>query len=487
MPSVIQRPSAGRVVRCTFINREEHMPTVLRISSQRSRRAGHHSDSRRHLRNAVVDLGASTRRFMSTVMVGLLALAVVAGSATPARADMTAWTAQEAAEANAWNSVAYGKDGNGDGLWVAVASDGTNRVMTSPDGETWSPHAAAEANAWNSVAYGKDGNGDGLWVAVASGGTNRVMTSPDGETWSAHAAAELNAWRSVAYGDALWVAVAESGTNRVMTSPDGENWSAHAAAEDNLWFSVAYGGGLWVAVGEASFGLNPVMTSPNGITWTARGDGLARKNSGFPFDDYWESVAYGDGLWVAVAYFGPNQVISSRNGISWTPRAAAEANYWTSVAYGGGLWVAVASDGTNRVMTSRTLVSTAQVTPPSVSVSCVPLPLAVGASVTCTVSGGDPEIDILWRAAYNPVFAEAGVALDATGSGAFSFVVPAAALGQEVTVELVEWLTPVSLGVVGGPVPGSIPAGGGPVPVWSLVLVALVGVVLMRRGMLVKG
>ena len=104
-------------------------------------------------------------------------------------------------------------------------------------------------------------------------------------------------------------------------------------------------------------------------------------------------------------------------------------------------------------------------------------------TVVCTVTGGDPGIDILWRAAYNPVIAEAGVTLDASGSGEFSFTVPAAALGEELTVEVVEWLAPVPLGVVGGPVPGSVPAGEGPVPVWPIVLAALVGVGLLRRGM----
>ena len=66
--------------------------------------------------------------------------------------------------------------------------------MTSPDGQTWTPRAAAEANAWNSVTYG-----NGLFVAVAKSGTNRVMTSPDGITWASGAAAEANTWNSVTY------------------------------------------------------------------------------------------------------------------------------------------------------------------------------------------------------------------------------------------------------------------------------------------------
>src|SRR5690606_5527398 len=70
--------------------------------------------------------------------------------------------------ANSWTSVTYGN-----GLFVAVAYDGTNRVMTSPDGITWTSRSAPEANVWYSVTYG-----NGLFVAVSTSGTNRVMTSP---------------------------------------------------------------------------------------------------------------------------------------------------------------------------------------------------------------------------------------------------------------------------------------------------------------------
>ena len=124
---------------------------------------------------------------------------------------------------------------------------------------------------------------------------------------------------------------------------------------------------------------------------------------------------------------------------------------------------------------------------PSLVLSCVPaLPIAGGSS-TCTVVGGDPSIEILWRAAYNPVFAGGGVALDAAGTGTFSFEVPAAALGEDLTVELVGWAAPVSLGVVRGPIPTSVPSGGGPLSTWAGVPPVLVAVALLRRRMLVKG
>jgi hypothetical protein len=119
---------------------------------------------------------------------------------------------------------------------------------------------------------------------------------------------------------------------------------------------------------------------------------------------------------------------------------------------------------------------------PVLALSCAPSVPVVGAPVTCTVTGGDAGIDIVWRAAYNPVIAETGVTLDASGSGEFSFMVPATALGEVLTVELVDWTAPMSLGVAGGPVPTSVPSGEGPVPVWTLGLLALAGGLSLRRG-----
>ena len=239
------------------------------------------------------------------------------------------WTARTAAEANGWNSVTYGN-----GLFVAVASNGTNRVMTSPDGITWTARMAAQANFWYSVTFG-----NGLFVATAIDGTNRVMTSPDGITWTARTAAQASFWYCVTYGNGLFVAVSGQGT--VMTSPDGITWTSSTAAQANIWVSVTYANDLFVATSVN--GTNRVMTSPDGVTWTAR---TAAEANG------WVSVTYGNGLFVATANTGTNRVMTSPDGITWTARTATQANSWQSVIYGDGLFVAVSGDGTNRVMTS---------------------------------------------------------------------------------------------------------------------------------------
>ncbi len=235
------------------------------------------------------------------------------------------------AEFNSWNSICYGN-----GLYVAIASDGTHRIMTSPDGITWTYRTAAEANSWISVCYG-----NGLFVAVATGGTHRVMTSLDGITWTYRTAAAANPWISVCYGNGTFVAVATMGTYEVMTSTDGITWATQTAAENNPWSSVCYGNGLFVAVSVS--GTHQVMTSPTGTTWTVQT--AAEGNQ-------WYSVCYGNSLYVAVANNGTHRIMTSSNGTAWTYHTAPEPNSWYSVCYGNGLYVAVAYTGTNRIMTS---------------------------------------------------------------------------------------------------------------------------------------
>jgi predicted RecA/RadA family phage recombinase len=49
----------------------------------------------------------------------------------------------------------------------------------------------------------------------------------------------------------------------------GSTWTIRTSAANNSWNSVTYGNGLFVAVSDTGNG-NRVMTSPDGITWTSR-------------------------------------------------------------------------------------------------------------------------------------------------------------------------------------------------------------------------
>ena len=75
-------------------------------------------------------------------------------------------------------AVLVGMGGVSVSLSRGVRFDGFSPAMADPaPGESWTARSAAAANNWVSVAYG-----NGVFVAVATSGSNRVMTSTDGET-----------------------------------------------------------------------------------------------------------------------------------------------------------------------------------------------------------------------------------------------------------------------------------------------------------------
>jgi hypothetical protein len=131
--------------------------------------------------------------------------------------------------------------------------------------------------------------------------------------------------------------------------------------------------------------------------------------------------------------------------------------------------------------------STAAPAPHPMELSCSPDPVAVGGTVTCEITGGDPGIDILWRATFGgAVVATRGVTLDDQGNGTFTFTAPASASGLRIDVELVEWDPVDDVGVTGMVAPSRIPAGegrpqgpGGPLAV-TLAL-AVVGAIVAAR------
>ena len=175
---------------------------------------------------------------------------------------------------------------------------------------------------------------DGSWIAFSPAVTTPSVTIgglTNGTTYSVKLRA-VNMVGDGAVSDAVSVTPA---------AVDAVTWTARTASEANTWWSVAYGNGVFVAVAED--GASQVMTSPDGVTWTARTAAAASS---------WDSVTYGNGVFVAVAYDGTNRVMTSPDGVTWTARSAAEANNWTSVTYGNGLFVAVAGDAASRAMTS---------------------------------------------------------------------------------------------------------------------------------------
>lgn len=134
------------------------------------------------------------------------------------------------------------------------------------------------------------------------------------------------------------------------------------------------------------------------------------------------------------------------------------------------------------------VVSTPVASPAGPSLACTPQDPPVGSTVTCDITRGDADIDILWRAtAGDAVIGSTGVRLGSDGTGTFSFVVPRSALGLRIGVELVEWTGPLDVGIAGGPLPQSVPAGQGtPVPAAVVLLLGVLGLAMLGSGLLMR-
>jgi hypothetical protein len=169
----------------------------------------------------------------------------------------------------------------------------TSFIFTSPDGITWTSRTPSEVMWFQDISYA-----NGLYVAVATDGTNRIMTSPDGITWTSRTTAITPTFIGVAYGNGIWVAVCDTSPGgTTFTSYDGINWDeqptvftsttilfadgkfttgSRYSVDGLTWITnsipfspneITYGNGYFVAVKD--FGTNRIAYSTNAINWTA--------------------------------------------------------------------------------------------------------------------------------------------------------------------------------------------------------------------------
>jgi hypothetical protein len=207
---------------------------------------------------------------------------------------------------------------------------------------TWLSQTASEANYWDGLCFATIG-GNPLFVAVASSGTHAVMTSPDGQTWT-NRNTPSNTWNSVCVGavggNPLFVA---AGGGEMMTSPDGVTWTLQTnGTAGHTWNTICYGNGLFVAVRNGTG--NQILTSPDGIVWTSR---VANTTYGL-----W-SVCYGNGLFIAASADKSGTIFTSPDGVTWTLQTnGITDNFLGPITYGNNMYVSIGY-GSNTIIFSR--------------------------------------------------------------------------------------------------------------------------------------
>lgn len=106
--------------------------------------------------------------------------------------------------------------------------------------------------------------------------------------------------------------------------------SATVTNGSSYYNSVAYGNGHWVAIN----GSGDVSVSTDGVSWVDGGTQL--------HDNYFNDIVYGNGKFVAIG--DSSSAVSTDNGATWTFDSNGVDNYYYHVAYGNGTFVAAEGD-----------------------------------------------------------------------------------------------------------------------------------------------
>jgi hypothetical protein len=102
-------------------------------------------------------------------------------------------------------------------MFCAVGTS-DRRAMTSTTGIEFDSHYISGDSIWNTVCWSEE---LGMFVAVASSGSHRIMYSYDGTSWVLHGETPSNGLLSVCWSPELsmFVATANNGSNnRVVTT-----------------------------------------------------------------------------------------------------------------------------------------------------------------------------------------------------------------------------------------------------------------------------
>jgi hypothetical protein len=236
--------------------------------------------------------------------------------------------------------------------WVAGGSGGNIFTTSINNGGTWNGVTTGYGGltSVNSIAYGKDGSGKSLLVAVGEG-TNKIATSSDGITWEGKTANAFrvtgldNGGRGVAYGNGKWIAVGNgsSGENTISISTDGGNTWAGSKIQTTTGMSslssIAYGNGRWVIGGFYGGNGNTMATSiDDGVTWSGINGDI---QGGTGLNTEVTCVAYGNGRWGAVGNSTRYFAYLPENGTAWVPvqQVGSIIVNLSCIAYGNGRWV----------------------------------------------------------------------------------------------------------------------------------------------------
>tara|TARA_R100000808_G_C2148983_1_gene157248 strand:- start:2113 stop:3273 length:1161 start_codon:yes stop_codon:yes gene_type:complete len=217
----------------------------------------------------------------------------------------------------------------GASLWCTVGADGAVATAAHSDLNDWTGYVSADMGTkdYNHIAYGKDGSGDPLWVAVNENGTKEIRYSSDPTNTSGWSNTNVAAGKlfSVAWGNNVWMAGGQNGT--LWRSTDGSTWSQVDMSGATDWFTTGVdirhmasdGAGTWMCDNHDQI----FKSTDDGASWSKVYDTADSpvSDSGYLVRGIAYSTHSGTSRWVVlVRKSGSTRVIyaASSDTSSWT-------------------------------------------------------------------------------------------------------------------------------------------------------------------------
>lgn len=233
-------------------------------------------------------------------------------------------------DSGTWVALGYGN-----GVFVLLRSGLVGfqdaPVLFGYGGVTWTTAANDYGFAARDIAYGA-----GTFVAVTA--ANNVFAGSQSSLISPFTvditdiALRAVPVKSVA-GKTGVITLTPADVSGGAAIPTYATWTQGTLPASAAWRAVAYGNGVFVAIAASS--TTAATSADGGTTWTQRT---------LPANTSWSALTFGNGLFVAVATSSAIAA-TSPDGITWTQRALPTSSTWTSVIFGNDTFVAVSQSG----------------------------------------------------------------------------------------------------------------------------------------------
>ena len=163
---------------------------------------------------------------------------------------------------------------SGASLWCTVGADGAVATAAHSDLNDWTGYVSSDMGTkdYNYVAYGKDGSGNPLWVAVDENGNREIRYSSDPTNTSGWSDTNVAAGKlySVAWGNNVWMAGGQNG--KLWRSTDGSTWSEVDMSGATGWYTTGVdirhlasdGSGTWLCDNHDQI----FKSTDDGASWT---------------------------------------------------------------------------------------------------------------------------------------------------------------------------------------------------------------------------